>query len=54
LCTRFRLWKVSHSVDILNAENNWWGDLDPSDDVRNAQIDYDPFEIKPFKEYKIK
>jgi hypothetical protein len=48
------LWKVSNGVDILNAENNWWGDLDPSDDVRNNMVDYEPFVVIPFKEYKIK
>ena len=34
----------------LNAENNWWGDLNPSDNVQGS-VDYAPFAKKPFKEY---
>lgn len=36
----------------LNAENNWWGDTDPSNDVTNApasnQTDYTPFASAAF------
>jgi|GEM_PF-1851131 len=34
----------------VNAENNWWGDTDPSDDIlENAgTIDFDPFELAAF------
>jgi len=45
------LWKVSNGVGVLNAENNWWGDTDPSDDVRNDMVDFTPFALEPFKEY---
>ncbi|MBI2327391.1 hypothetical protein HYU92_03635 [Candidatus Curtissbacteria bacterium] len=33
----------------LNAENNWWGDLDPSDNVQ-GDVDYTPFATSPFAE----
>ena len=37
---------------ITNAENNWWGDGDPSDgDVNlNADVDFTPFEGSAFPE----
>ena len=34
----------------MNAENNWWGDLDPSDSTR-GDIDFTPFATSPFSEY---
>lgn len=34
----------------LNAKNNWWGDLDPSDNV-NGNIDYTPFATHSFAEH---
>ncbi|EKD90959.1 MAG: copper-binding protein [uncultured bacterium] len=33
----------------LNAENNWWGDSAPSDNVQGA-IDFTPFATSPFTE----
>ena len=33
----------------INAENNWWGDLDPSDNVQPG-VDFTPFATNPFKE----
>jgi hypothetical protein len=34
----------------LNAEDNWWGDLDPSDNV-HGDIDFTPFATSQFIEY---
>lgn len=34
----------------LNAENNWWGDLDPSENVQGG-VDYTPFATSPFMEH---
>lgn len=33
----------------INAENNWWGDTDPSDNVQSG-VDYEPFALTPFPE----
>lgn len=33
----------------INAENNWWGDLDPSDNVQPG-VDFTPFATSPFAE----
>lgn len=33
----------------LNAENNWWGDTDPSDNV-HGDVDFTPFATSPFAE----
>ena len=33
----------------VNAENNWWGDLDPSDNVQLG-VDFTPFATSPFLE----
>ncbi len=37
---------------IINAENNWWGDTNPSDNVTSI-VDYTPFTLSPFPEYSI-
>jgi PKD repeat protein len=36
----------------LNAENNWWGDSDPSDNIY-GDVDFTPFVQIPFLEYPI-
>ncbi len=33
----------------VDAENNWWGDTAPSDDV-DGNVDFDPFETNQFSE----
>jgi hypothetical protein len=33
-----------------NAENNWWGDADPSDGDAGADVDFTPFEAAAFPE----
>jgi hypothetical protein len=35
---------------IINAENNWWGDTDPSDNITQA-VDFTPFATNQFPEY---
>jgi hypothetical protein len=40
----------TYSGGTLIAENNWWGDLDPSDNI-HGDVDFTPFAIKPFKQY---
>ncbi len=41
--------KVYVSVGTLNAENNWWGDLDPSDNIVH-DVDFTPFATSPFQQ----
>ncbi len=41
--------KVEACQGSINAEDNWWGDNDPSDDVQGF-VDFMPFATKPFKE----
>lgn len=43
---------VSLSVGTLNAENNWWGDTDPSDNF-SGDVNYSPFALSPFLEYSL-
>lgn len=40
----------TYSGGTLNAENNWWGDLDPSDNIQ-GNVDFTPFASKPFNQY---
>lgn len=48
--------KVKHSGAqypyALNAENNWWGDADPSDNIY-GYVDFTPFALNPFPEYPL-
>jgi len=34
----------------LNAVNNWWGDLDPSDNIQ-GDVDFTPFATHPFSQH---
>lgn len=37
----------TYSGGTLNAENNWWGDLNPSNKV-HGDVDFTPFALHPF------
>jgi hypothetical protein len=39
----------SYGAISVNAENNWWGDLTPADNV-SGPVDFDPFEASAFAE----
>lgn len=41
--------KVEACQGSINAENNWWGDNNPSDNIQ-GNVDFTPFATKPFKE----
>ena len=45
--------KVEACQGTINAENNWWGDNDPSDNVQGF-VNFMPFATEPFKENKLK
>ncbi len=37
-----------YSSGTLSAENNWWGDLDPTDNT-HGDVDFTPFSTTPYK-----
>ncbi len=37
---------------MINAENNWWGDTNPSDNI-SRDVDFSPFALSPFPEYSL-
>lgn len=45
--------KVEACQGTINAENNWWGDNNPSDNVQ-GYVDFTPFATEPFREEKLK
>jgi len=42
--------KVRTCAGGADAENNWWGDLDPSNDIAGT-VDHIPFATEPFAQY---
>lgn len=49
--------KIEACQGTINAENNWWGVPDPSDNPNaiyfKGDVDYTPFATEPFREEKI-
>ncbi len=41
----------NYGLDAVSAENNWWGDATPADEIGGvgaALVDFTPFELSPF------